>query len=202
MSEEGSLPLFPLGTVLFPGGRMKLRIFEPRYLNMVKQCMQEGSGFGVVGIAEGNEAGTPATPFDVGVVVNIIDFEQLPEGLLGLTIEGQQRFSIDERWIDAEQRQCAEVNYLPSYDKLPLLSNHQEFKRILSPIFPQLQTEYGYEQAHYDDAAWVLGRLVEILPLPLPLKVELLSYDHPHDALNDLAQRMQRADEQIASRHF
>ena len=82
------IPLFPLKTVLFPGGVLPLRIFEPRYLDMVSQCLKSDSRFGVVAIVEGNEAGTGATFTEMGTLAQIVDFDQLEDGLLGLTCRG------------------------------------------------------------------------------------------------------------------
>jgi hypothetical protein len=86
MSEE--IPLFPLSTILFPGGPLVLRIFEARYLDLVKRCMRDGTGFGVVQIREGQEAGGPALTFDVGTYARIVDFSQQPDGLLGIRALG------------------------------------------------------------------------------------------------------------------
>jgi len=88
-----AIPLFPLNIVLFPDGPLPLRIFETRYVDMVRTCMREDRGFGVVLISAGLEAG-PAETYDVGTTAKIIDFHQLPDGLLGLSCVGQQRFRI------------------------------------------------------------------------------------------------------------
>lgn len=202
MVNSSDLPLFPLGMVLFPSGRMKLRIFEPRYVNLVKFCMKEQQGFGVVGIAQGNEAGEPAEPFSVGVIVHIVDFETLPDGLLGLTIEAHQRFEIKRRWIDEERLQHAEIELLPDYADESLDSSHHELQRLIQGVFPELEAEYGYDTPQFDNAAWVLGRLAEVLPLPLAYKAELLQCSSAAEALDDLQSRLQRADQQSASRHF
>ena len=89
------IPLFPLGTVLFPGGPLPLRIFEARYIDLVRRCMREGSGFGVVLILDGTEAGdTPAQICDVGTYARIVDFSGEPGGLLGIEARGERRFRI------------------------------------------------------------------------------------------------------------
>src|SRR5687768_15209514 len=90
------LPLFPLNTVLFPGGPLRLRIFEPRYLDMVSRCMRESSSFGVALITEGKEAGGTARTTGVGTTARIVDFERLDDGLLGITARGEQRFTIED----------------------------------------------------------------------------------------------------------
>jgi len=95
MSEE--IPLFPLGTVMFPGGPLALRIFEARYIDLVRRCMRDSSGFGIVLIREGQEAGGPAVTYDVGTLARIVDFSQQPDGLLGIRAMGERRFRILER---------------------------------------------------------------------------------------------------------
>ena len=94
MSAHVEIPLFPLSTVLFPGGPLQLRIFEPRYLAMVRECARANSAFGVCLILRGREAGVPAQPEAVGTLARISDFYTLPDGLLGIGAEGGQRFRV------------------------------------------------------------------------------------------------------------
>ncbi|HEY0720771.1 MAG TPA: LON peptidase substrate-binding domain-containing protein, partial [Gammaproteobacteria bacterium] len=92
------IPLFPLHSVLFPGGPLALRIFEPRYLDMVSRCMREECAFGISLIQEGDEVGDAAQPYEIGTLARISYFERRPDGLLGITVRGEQRFRI----IDTE----------------------------------------------------------------------------------------------------
>ncbi len=94
MTVPVEIPLFPLGTVLFPGGPLPLRIFETRYVDLVSRCLRDGSGFGAVLIREGMEAGGPALTYDVGTYARIVDFSQQPDGLLGIRATGERRFRI------------------------------------------------------------------------------------------------------------
>jgi len=94
MSGGIEIPLFPLNAVLFPGGSLPLRIFEARYIDLVRNCMRSGDGFGIVLIVEGPEAGGPAQTCDVGTYARIIDFSQQPDGLLGIHAVGERRFRI------------------------------------------------------------------------------------------------------------
>ena len=89
-----NIPLFPLHTVLYPHGRMPLRIFEPRYVDMVSECMKTGRGFGVCLIRQGSETGPAATCFNTGTYAEIIDFSRQADGLLTITIEGKRRFKV------------------------------------------------------------------------------------------------------------
>ena len=87
-----SLPLFPLHTVLVPGAALALRVFEPRYLDLVRDCGRNGSGFGVCLILDGREVGAPATPAAFGTEARIEDFDTGPDGLLHLRLRGERRF--------------------------------------------------------------------------------------------------------------
>ena len=93
-ATHATIALFPLNTVLFPGGPLRLRIFEPRYLDMVSRCMREDCGFGVALIVAGREAGGAAQTVEIGTLARIVDFEQLDDGLLGITARGERRFRI------------------------------------------------------------------------------------------------------------
>ena len=112
MANQGDIPLFPLNTVLIPGGRLPLRIFEPRYLSMVSDCMRDHSPFGVVLIQDGNEAGVPASFHAVGTTCGIVDFDQLEDGTLGVTGIGQRRFSVIGHDVEPDNLIVASVEYL------------------------------------------------------------------------------------------
>ena len=92
--DQIQIPLFPLGTVLFPGGPLPLRIFEPRYLDMVSDCLRNDKAFGVCLIKDGREVGEPAQPFDVGTMAKIVDWDRTDDGLLAITALGTSRFRI------------------------------------------------------------------------------------------------------------
>src|SRR5256885_9760899 len=111
--HPAGLPLFPLDTVLFPGGPLPLRIFEPRYLDMVRRCLKEHSAFGVVLIVAGAEAGAVSAVADTGTSARLVDFDTLPDGLLGITCVGGRRFRVRRRWQQSDGLNLAEVDYLP-----------------------------------------------------------------------------------------
>jgi Lon protease-like protein len=130
------LPLFPLNTVLLPGGRLPLRIFEPRYLDMVRDCMREGTGFGVCLILDGSEAGRPATPARFGTEARIVDFDTLDDGLLGITAEGTARVRVDALRVTAAGLAIGSVERLPPDPPLPVPAQHALLATLLrrSPI--------------------------------------------------------------------
>jgi len=179
MSEPVEIALFPLGAVLFPGGTLPLRIFETRYIDLVRRCLRDGSGFGVVLIREGVEAGGPALTFDVGTYARIVDFSQQPDGLLGIRVSGERRFRVRERRRARDGLNVADVEWLPEEARQPLPEEFTELAPALDALLRQLGEPYASLERHVEDAAWVAGRLAEILPIPAAHKQHCLELDDP-----------------------
>jgi Lon protease-like protein len=180
-----SIALFPLNIVLFPDGPLPLRIFETRYVDMVRRCMRETQTFGVVLIREGNEVG-PAETFEVGTLAKIVDFHQLSDGLLGLSCIGQQRFRIHDRSRQADGLNLAEVDWLTPEPRVAVPASHARLPELLKNVLPQLGEVYTDMEMRLDDAAWVGHRLAEILPIPLADKQMCLELDDPLQRLEFL----------------
>jgi Lon protease-like protein len=181
-----SIALFPLNMVLFPAGSLPLRIFETRYVDMVRHCMRESQSFGVVLIREGQETG-PAETFDVGTLAKIVDFHQLSDGLLGLSCVGEQRFRILSRWAQADGLNFGEVEWLAPEAVVAVPQRHARLPELLKTVLPQLGEVYTNIHMRLDDAAWVGHRLAEILPIPLADKQMCLELDDPVQRLDVLA---------------
>ena len=182
--------LFPLNIVLFPEGALPLRIFETRYLDMVRRCMRESRGFGVVLIREGREAGGGDVAFHaVGTMAEIIDFHQLQDGFLGLSCSGRQRFRVLEHRRQSDGLHLAEVQWLDAEPLLPVPPRHARLAELLRKVLPQLGEVYTDIPMRLEDAAWVGHRLSEILPIPLADKQLYLEIDDPIDRLDRLAPR-------------
>jgi Lon protease-like protein len=181
-----AIPLFPLNIVLFPDGPLPLRIFETRYVDMVRSCMREGRCFGVVLISEGLEAG-PAETYDVGTMAKIIDFHQLQDGLLGLSCVGQQRFRILKKSLAKDGLNLGEVEWLAQEPALSVPARHAPLAQLLRTVLPQLGEVYTGIDMRLDDAAWVGHRLAEILPIELRRKQSFLEMDDPIQRLDALA---------------
>ncbi len=181
--------------MLFPNGPLPLRIFETRYVDMVRRCMREAQGFGVVLIREGSEAGAvaggPATTCDVGTLASIVDFDQLPDGLLGLTCVGQRRFRIRSRRRQADGLNLGEVEWLEPEPALRVPPRHARLAELLENVLPQLGDVYAGISMQLDDAAWVGHRLAEILPMDLADKQFCLELDDPVRRLDVLAPMIQ-----------
>ena len=167
------VPLFPLNTVLFPGGPLPLRIFEPRYLDMVSGCLKSDSPFGVLLIREGRETG-PATTHDVGTLARITDWYQGSDGLLGVTAIGEQRFRLVSSECLPNGLNLGEVEVLPDEPPMPLPEEYRQLSHILSDVLDDLGRLYESLEWRLDDATWVTSRFVEILPLDLEQKQHCL----------------------------
>jgi Lon protease-like protein len=181
-----SIALFPLNIVLFPQGPLPLRIFETRYVDMVRRCMRESRGFGVVLVREGGEVG-PSETFDVGTMAKIVDFHQLSDGLLGLSCVGEQRFRIHGRSRQADGLNLAEVDWLAAEPEMPVPPRHARLAALLKSVLPQLGEVYTGMEMRLDDAAWVGHRLAEILPMPPADKQACLELDDPIQRLDVLS---------------
>jgi Lon protease-like protein len=168
-----NLPLFPLNTVLFPGGRLPLRIFEQRYMEMAKACLRDGVRFGVCLIREGREVGPAAVPAEVGTLARIGAWDMPQLGLLHVTALGEQRFRIVERRVQADGLARASIQMMEEDIDSAIPESCSGCVKLLERVVEQ---QGGlFEPPHrLDSASWVSSRLAEILPLPLPAKQDLL----------------------------
>jgi Lon protease-like protein len=185
-----TIPLFPLQTVLFPGGPLKLRIFEPRYLDMIGRCMREGTVFGVARIVSGSEVGRDAKTERIGTTARIVDFEQLKDGLLGILAVGERCFRIESTRQEPNGLNIADVVWLPSEPTIAVPADSAYLAILLQHALPQLAPLYDNIEPRYDDASWVSCRCVELLPLPLPDKQKLLEMQDPLQRLEYLRARV------------
>lgn len=191
-AEMRQLPLFPLDVVLFPDGPLPLRIFETRYIDMVRRCMREGTGFGVVCGDAGPEAGGATDFAGTGTEARIVDFSRLEDGLLGISCVGRQRFRVIEAWRESDGLNVARVQDLPVEPALAVPAELQFMPELLRTILPELGDLYAAVPQHYDDAAWVGYRLSELLPLALRDKQALLELDDPLERLAVIAPAIRR----------
>ena len=186
-SDRADIALFPLGTVLFPAGPLPLRIFETRYIDLVRRCLRENSGFGVVLITDGAEAGSAAPQTaDVGCYATIVDFSQQPDGLLGIQVMGGRRFRILDRRQAADGLNLASVAWLPDDAPVALPEEFAELVPVLDNVLDQIGGEYAALERHFDDATWVGARLAEVLPVPAEHKQHCLELDDPIERLRYL----------------
>jgi len=187
------IPLFPLSAVLFPGGPLSLRIFERRYLDLVRDCARSGTGFGVCLILTGREVGEPAVPAAVGTLARINDFYTLPDGLLGIGAEGGERFQVLTTRVRDNGLVHGEVRFWPDEPIVPVPPEHGLLATILERLIEQAGgASARVERARYDDASWVGFRLAEALPLEPVERQELLQFTDPLERLERLLHHLPR----------
>ena len=185
-AENSVISLFPLHTVLFPGGPLPLRIFETRYTDMVRTCMREQQPFGVVLIQEGNEAGTVATTATVGCSARIADFYTLQDGLLGISCVGERRFRVLRVWRAADGLNLGEVSWFEPEPQITLPEEYAQFGATVRRALDELAEHYQHVEKKFDDAAWIGARIAELLPIGLNDKQLLLELDDPIARLDAL----------------
>lgn len=182
MNEPLTIPLFPLNTVLFPGGPLSLRIFEPRYLDMVSRCMKADSGFGVVLIRVGEETG-PAEVHPIGTIARIRDWDKLPDGLLGITAIGTERFRVETVERADDGLHVGTVTVLPAPEPVGVPAQYQPLADWLARTLPELPEPWRHVTPDYNNADWVGHRLAELLPVTAHDKQRLLEIDEPLERL-------------------
>jgi Lon protease-like protein len=195
MAASAEIALFPLNSVLFPGGPLPLRIFETRYTDMVRRCMREDAGFGVVLIRAGAEVGEVASTAEVGTLARIVDFYPLPDRLLGITCRGERRFRVLRRWRDGSGLNMAEVSWLEVPPPVAVPEEFHHLAELIRKVLPELGELYEGIEPRLDDADWVGCRLVEILPISLGDKQACLELDDPVARLARLAPLIRRVDD-------
>ena len=178
------LGLFPLHTVLVPGASLGLRIFEPRYLDLVRDCSREGRGFGICLLIDGEEAGEAATAAAYGTEAVIEDFGRGEDGLLTLRVRGTRRFHAHRVRVRDNGLQVADVAWCDEDVTEPVRPEHALLSTLLQEILDKVGGEHAKATAdRFDDAAWVGWRLIELLPMPDEQRQALLQLDDPHDRL-------------------
>jgi Lon protease-like protein len=173
------LPIFPLNTVLFPGGRLPLRIFEARYVDMTKACIRDNSVFGVCLIREGLEVGRPAAPCEIGCTARIVQWEVPHAGLFSLVTEGETVFRIRERSVSPAGLISAKVDFEEPPASVPMPASHEALSHFLGEFIGKIGAAQFSQPLRLDDAAWVSYRLAEILPLGAPQRLALLEVRDP-----------------------
>ena len=177
------VPLFPLRTVLYPGGPLPLRIFEARYLDMISSCLKTETPFGVVLIREGRETG-PVTTYDVGTLARITDWYQGSDGLLGVTAVGENRFRLLSVHRQDDGLNVGDIELMDEERTADLPSEYQSMAQILAGVLGNLGKLYEPLDKNYTDAGWVSYRFAEILPIRPEEKQSCLEIEDPIERLN------------------
>lgn len=187
------IPLFPLRTVLFPGGYLPLRIFEQRYLDMVRDCARNDTGFGVCLIREGEEAVSPVKTAQVGTHAQIIDWYTLEDGLLGVSATGTIRFMVEDSWQEDDGLFHAEIRLIPEAPACRVPEAYSVLSDVLGRFMEKVAQQYpDHTPDQLQDATWVGYRLSELLPLGGIEKQHLLELTDPVERLQGLLDIMPR----------
>ncbi|MGQ4275767.1 LON peptidase substrate-binding domain-containing protein [Pseudidiomarina sp. E22-M8] len=184
-----NIPLFPLSGHVLPGGTMRLRIFEPRYVRMVRDVCAQGDE-GRIGMCMYNEQGslehnTHIHP--VATLARIIDFEHRADGLLGITVEGIDAGEIKHISVDDDGLRCGEIEVIPHWQETPLTQQHQHLADRLCQVYAEYP-ELGKcpTDGRLGRAEWICQRWLELLPLNAEIKQELLREPSCEPALDYL----------------
>jgi len=173
-TKPTTLPLFPLNTVIFPGGRLPLRIFEQRYLDMVKQAIADNTQFGICAIREGTETGTPAVPHEVGTRVVVTDWDMPQTGILHIDTLAQERFVIRSTRTEPGGLLIGTVEAVSSEASVAVPDDLGLAVEILRHIVSEYGDTHFPGPHEFDNAVWVGYRLSEVLPLKPAIKQSLL----------------------------
>lgn len=193
MSEESLIPLFPLRSVLVPGGRLPLQIFEQRYLDLVSSSLKTGSGFGVCFLKNGKEtvtAGRRQQVHSIGCCAHIIDWDQLENGLLGITVEGTRRFQVKDCWSRDDHLLMADVDWIDrdvdTEPPLPLSSEHEYLVELLQDLMKHPLVESLGLDMNIQSRQGLSWRLVELLPVPMQEKQRLLEINGTDERIREI----------------
>ena len=184
-----ALPIFPLNTVLFPGGVLPLRIFEARYMDMVRRAMRDSTDFGIVLIRKGHEVGERGVDTEeVGCRARIDDWNMEQLGVLQIATTGTDRFTITGRHVEADGLLIADVEPVEIEPALPLPEEAAACRTLLRRIVQRLEDDLAptgdseksmpfpiSKPYLFDDSTWVGNRLAEVLPIPIAAKQKLMA---------------------------
>ena len=195
MTETQQIPLFPLRVVMFPRGRLNLQIFERRYIDLVTHCMRTSTGFGICLLKEGEEVvqeGTNQTIHRTGTYSNIIDWDQLENGLLGITVEGSAKFSIEDCWQSDSGVLQGNVQFNETdnvgRETIPLDDQYTALADLLQNLESHPLVEQKKLIIDYNNL-WDLGwRLSELIPIEIEQKQQLLEIDDPWERIQSIEQ--------------
>lgn len=181
-----TIPLFPLNSVLFPKGRISLQIFESRYVDMISQCLRDQSGFGIVLIETGSEVAKTGQKLDIhrtGTYCEVVDWNQLPSGLLGITAEGRTTFHVVESWRETNNLCKAVVSFRRTdsvdAEAVEVGEAFEEYVELLRGLARHPAIEELNLQMSFDNLREVAWRLSELLPIGNREKQALLEIVDP-----------------------
>ncbi len=178
------VPLFPLETVLYPDGLLPLRIFEPRYLDMVSESLRDNTPFGIVPIKYGSEVGSTPHFFRVGTIASIASWDQGEDGLLHIEVLGSRLFRVINHNIRVNRLLIGDIDYLEEQIDAAIPQQFDYLRSLLNDIFDNNLGQTPHDSRQMDSALWVAHRLAEVLPLDISHKVDILNAADGADKLS------------------
>ena len=185
MAGMQDLPLFLLNTVLFPDDRLPLRVFEPRYMDMVTGCLKSAQPFGVCLLRSGAEVGAAGEPMSVGTLAHIERWEMAEPGVLQILVRGGERFEIQSHYQRARLARAA-VTPWPLEPPTPIAAEHAPLARLLQKILSDYGPGLIASPHHFNDATWVGMRLAQLLPVASSEKQRWLELRDPGTRLSHI----------------
>jgi uncharacterized protein len=188
-----TIPLFPLNTVLFPGGQLRLKIFEQRYLDMTKRCIADTMGFGV--IAAFPAQGSDVEIASVGTIAIINQWDMPHTGIFDLQTSGATRFLIEERWTEKDGLNVARVREIPNEPDITMPAESAALATLLESLIEKYGADKFPSPVRVESASWVSMRLAEVIPISLKLRHQMLE-------INDAALRLKAVAQFLASQNI
>lgn len=178
--------MFPLKSIVLPGGLFPLRIFERRYINMVKNCLKNETGFCITLVREESENGYITNVYNYGCYVKIVDWNQLEDGLLGITVEGIKKIHVLECNLNEDNLLQGSIEDIEVEKEYMVPQKYLSLSKFYKKIYPNIKDFISFKKERYADATWVSFRLTECLPLDSSTKNKLIALDNAFDRLDKL----------------
>lgn len=185
-ASSETCPVFPLNAVLFPAGVLSLRVFEARYVDMVRECMRNDTSFAVCRITQGGEVGEAAEYEPVGCLASIVEWDMEQAGLLLIKAIGGQRVRLGQRTVQRDGLIRANYEVIAVEPDVQVPQEYAACRDLLRKLADDLDSDASASREHplgrpyqFDSSSWVGNRLCELLPLPLAARQKLMELDNP-----------------------
>ena len=190
MNNYIDTPIFPLKSIILPGGQFPLRIFERRYLDMIKDSLKTDSGF-IIALTK-NDADYISSVHDYACYVEIVDWSQLDGGLLGITVEGKCIVTLSNCKLDEANLLKGDAQEINSGIDHLVPKKYQILSKFYKKIYPEIKAYIFHNKSKYNDANWVAFRLIECLPIEISDKADLIATNEPLDRLEKILHIVKR----------
>ena len=190
MNNYNDIPIFPLKSIILPGGQFPLRIFERRYLDMIRDSLKTNSGF-VIALTK-KDADYISSVHDYACYVNIVDWSQLDGGLLGITVEGKSLVTLRNCKLDETNLLRGDAQQIKSSIDHLIPQKYQILSKFYRKIYPEIKAYIFHNKSKYNDANWIGFRLIECLPIEISDKADLIATNEPLDRLEKILHIVKR----------